>query len=883
MYTFTDTDIAISNVINVYRRKWNKITDEKFFQYTSDDKKEIIDLINENLRIITSFVGQDISINGKLWIDCFYSELITTREFILSNAHYLIASDSFKEGNNCLGIGFNGWSGWLEYKINYGIENFDTGDIAERFIIFLKKIKKNLWEGLKNKITLSKVCAKYNIGNLIQKTPLANILNLIVNDVEIESYRTIVKNNAQFIKSQFVSKKLKDEANYLLFDFYIFLTKEYYPNIVYGGNAREFKLEKSTILTDVENNNYSFKKDNITYYINGLGLNTQDLTKKDIGICFMEDSNWSGFSIFQALLKANNDNNIALDELFSIGIINLKKIKNNILKNLILEIASVYVDKGEVWKPEIKNIWWNDDCCSSGFRKKIDDSPIVDIDQNVNFDAFFAWVNADKWFSGFDMTKKQFPTLNGIDFLLSDYEINGGLEMNPLIKNKNNNPKKLPYQYVEKHIPTDKCITPINISEILGVKEDPINCTDTWGISGNTAYKYLTLGMSPLAEKKFAMLTNNEILCEIPPEVAYISASHMIHDLLLIRDKTAPIFNQAFYDTGYDYTLRIINSIPYLTIPGNGSSEHMFEGYGGLYVNINPFSAIPKWAFTSMLIREGVPGDLYRMNYQMKYANKNSFVPKFSSVAFNEGWRAFAEWLAVEFSFFGKIEAPSETRNYYIDKIPSFGCRSNNINVTKFKRKYEFANGAYWVERDHSSYKTSPGNSQKLFDAMQYFGLINQRLKRSILCILEVALHSGCYFTDIELYPEIRGVGLFKKFTGWSLSRVRKFLVDNSAVTYEEARLESIKLMCCPGQSSSFYKALIINQTFFMYIIVKYKLNFPKNNFFDEYKLWTTKRNTARIFHEILKNGPIPINVLTKFVSEFFDSWIPNNENQYGK
>lgn len=710
-------------------------------------------------------------------------------------------------------------------------------------------------------ITLPQIAVKSAIGSMLQKTRLVSLLIAMVNEFKLETYYDVQIAQALPICNFQLNQIEEERVNRTLLCFIGFLTKFYYPQIKYGGNDKAYNLFVSNSLFDVENNTFKYFSKDQMLYINGLGLNKHDLELKDIGIGFMNDPCHYGPKIYKVLFNYYTDGYISnilamYKELYGAIIM----VHNN-MKDVINFIGNIFSPKGIKWEPTLDSCsykWISEPKNEEKFyASMINDKDIIQLRK------FFKWLKTDRWYHGKDVKIYQFPTLDGASLLLSNYEMHGGLKKNPLnsleIKNK------IPYKFIEHFVSNNSRVSSIELYDILGRMCDEPNVTTIVGKAGNLAHKYLCLGISPLDLLEDTHLSyNNNLYTSIKPEVAFIGASHNIYEYLLFKSISGPHYNAVFKDTSFDYTIRLSNYSPTFYKLGRGCECYAPKDVGGLYLNVNPYTCLAKWNLTTNSTHEGVIGHIYQSNYFNEHKNTDS--PNFISVAFKEGWAWFAEWLAVQLGMYGK---PNELIdiNSNLMQLPQFGFCSKNINVTEFKDRIEFSNGSYWVDKDFSNPNAKPGNSQKLFDALQYFGFLNSYLLRILRIFIDISINAGgLKFKETGKLYDFNNSCCFLQGTGWSLGDARRFLRINSSLNYEQARDETLEVFEVPGYNISFYAGLRFMQNIYMKTLNEFKKTNPDLVFLDWNNPSNTNANTSPLFDLILQNDQVPIKVLDDIV-----------------
>ncbi len=855
--TITYSDKKVSDLVNNYHNEYDKkIGDTDFFQYTDKevpDLKELIDRYSNEAKILSY---DNLSFDGKIWLNSFLDELDTKKELLESNIHYLIVDP----WDNLAMTNYNYDGGIFDYVINTAIEANDDKTL-ERFVAFIQKVCKNLEAGLKNKITMSQMMLKHFIGTLLQQDFNKPLLNYYVEHNSWAGDMELKDNNLLLFKQKDgLSPEKVNAANKAYFEFLNYLTKDYYNGVEYGqvDGEKTYNLTKSETLTDKEDNGYLHSFENKNYYLNGLGLSDKDLDKNDIGLGFMKNKEY-GQKIYNALLKKHSNTDQTAEQIFNLGNSGVAQIKNN-MEAVAKTIAEIFVGKGNAWSP--KGEYYDEDSSANEHKSELADDKlvnIVDAQGNVNLEKFFIWMNTDRWFNGRDMTSDQFPSFDGKTPIYAGYV--GASNPNQDIWKD----KTTPYTYTKRFNAIHNDIKSLDIADIIGWvdkdgKESP---TKIDGSAGNLTYKFLVKGLSPSTVETSDDITNIQQTNSISPEAAWVGTSHAFEQYLQYKDVSAEHFNGMFKKTSIDFTLRTGTGGAAYANGGEGSWNYSEKGPGGFYLDSNPYFGLQKWSMSTLESHEAICGHVYQFNYAHDHPPQ-SYAPSFNSNAYAEGWGLFSEWLASEIGMYGKpVELKTAIDNTL--QLPQFGVDSQNVDVTQFKKQYDYANGAYWIEDDKSTPDKveEPGNSQKLFDATQYFGFLNERQLRAMRCAVDVGIHAGAATTSI---------GQFKPDSGWSLKQAREYLHSNSGLGIDDINRESKRYLEYSGQAVSYYNGLKVLENLFMTALGKYKEKNPNKVFLDYKNTFNTNANTANLFDVILRNGDVPIGVLKEAVTNYINN-----------
>lgn len=905
-------DKNVSELVNSYRNELNTYIkgDSDYYIYNDDKVPGLLKICDDNLLKANQIKNNNwnsLSIDGQIWLDSLIDEISIKKQMIESNIHYLLIDKYdnliFTNYHSTLSNQIkNAIDTFLKYKADGSFDLDATISSANDFNNFLNIVIENLTTGMEKGITLSGVIIKHAIGNLFQ-TCFVNILNYYAqNSTQEISYDTLVNNNllpfsCQLDKASGLSdaelSTLKELANNLdqnlITNFLNFICNKFYASINYGrSDIGNYQLKIMSTNPNEEDNGYIYKNNDEIKYISGLGLNNDDLNTKDIGIGFMkshEENNdvatGYGEIIYNALIRKHSNTTQTAQQIFNLGNSAVADIKEN-MKAVARKIASIYVGENTAWSAE--NVYYDPDSSNNEYgAQKITIENIVDAEGNVDLAKFFQWLNTNQWFNGRDMTDEQFPTLNGVNPIYSAYTKNDGVNPNQNIWNS----KTIPYTYESTFIADHKNITNVEIGNVIGNWQDFVNNnivnsnsqnqpTIVDGDAGNLAYKYLVEGLSPATIQSSNNITDATQNNSISPEAAYIGASKAIEQYLKYKDASVDNFNAMFKNTSVDYTLRTgIGGAAYANA-GDGSWEYSDKGYGGFFLDTNPYFGLQKWSMTTLATHEGVCGHVFQFNYAHDHPAVD-YAPEFSSTAYAEGWGLFSEWLAVQLGMYGEPTIITNENSNQL-ALPNFGVNSQNINVEQYTEKYEFANGVYWVDKDNPNTTTveSGYNSQALFDATQYFGFLNERQLRTMRCAVDVGIHAGGgNINEDGTISNLNNAGQFIEGTGWSLQESRKYLSTNSGLGIDDINRETKRYLEYTGQAVSYYNGTVAIQNLYVDAVSKYYSNF-NSNFMDYLKPESTNDNTSGLFDIILRNGDIPLEVLTNAVDQF----INNNYNK---
>lgn len=162
--------------------------------------------------------------------------------------------------------------------------------------------------------------------------------------------------------------------------------------------------------------------------------------------------------------------------------------------------------------------------------------------------------------------------------------------------------------------------------------------------------------------------------------------------------------------------------------------------------------------------------------------------------------------------------------------------QQENEEIPRFRRhNWYSAYGEGWA-----LYTESLGKQLGLYtDPYQYFGNLSDEIHRAIRLVVDVGIHTK----------------------GWSREKAIEYMLDNEAISERDAIAEIERYMAIPGQALS-YKIGQLK-------IIELRKEAEK-------KLGDAFQ--PGLFHdEILKNGPVPLNILEDQITEWIDGQLTTN------
>lgn len=857
---------------------------QMYYQLTKENQPKVVNLINKYLDTVNKAISateNTFNLDESIWLRSFQYELQTKKKLVESNIRYIIVNSSDQMNMTNYSKSFqrqmiSAASSWGNVNVNTKINQLNGVNT------YINDVYNNLNEGLQNGTTWSAVLAKHTIGSMLQmlySTELNSIASTN-NGTGIDDLKTGKLEGSLFTddsgfkqwkqNSSGVDASQKQQVEDLvetvqqsLDKLMNFLITTYFPGIKYGNEissgtssdtSKTVQLDFSIVTQNPNEEDNGFVSTGSKKYIKGLGLSADDLTVKDIGIGF---SGATGQAIYKALLQKHS-NVIDADpaKQYEFG----DQQTGDILDAMI-EVAHQIGDlKTGNTKKEWKETYMYDQD-SSGNKyasQKMENVVIRQSDGSLNMDNFFQWLNSDQFFNGRDMTSEQFPTIDGKTDLSSS-------------NSQASNSGKKPYQYKGYFTNTDL------VANIIGYEGDTDpNKTVTWGDAGNLYVKYIKQKLSPATVQYSDEITNSIMAMSISPEAAYIGSSRAVYQYLTYKASVNSHISAPFKYTPHDWTLRTGTGGAAYASSGEGASDWVNEGWGGFYLDVNPYFGLQKWSMSTLANHEAVSGHVFQFAYAEAHPSDSDAV-SFRSTAYAEGWGLFSEWFATQLGIYGEptlatgqYKAGTDGSITFEQKdvltLPKFGTKSKTTDITKLDADY--ANGAYAITAVQNS-ATSPRNTQtttttyvnnqSYYDALQYFGFLNERQLRAMRIAVDVGIHAG-------------DGGTFAAGTGMSLSEARKYLSSNSGLGIDDINRETKRYLEYTGQATSYYNGLVDMQSYFLKAKTLFEQKNPGQTFLNWEDPAKTRKNTQDLFDLILRNGSVPMPVLSWAVDKYLTS-----------
>ena len=875
-----DKSIA-KQLYNAYNSEYSAaMGDQMYYQLTAENQPKVTTITQNYLSKVNSVinaVGETFGLDEQIWLRSFKFYLQTKLKLLQSNIRYVIVDSSDM-------LSMTNYATTFQSQISKAASNYysSSGDALSYDTVtanlngvnqYINEILANLKEGLADGTTWSGVMAKHTIGSILQQLYAADLGTWAAKDESTRGDLKSVLTGTLFTSNETKDKWLKtlsdttqqSKINTLLTTVQTsldtltkYLMNDYFSGIKYGNEYKtdndastngtmslEYSVSTSKKPSE-EDNGFSYTSGSTTYYISGLGLSANDLTVKDIGIGF---SSTNGQAIYKALLqKHSNVEDADPAEQYKFGNGQVESILTA-MKSVASTIANIQAGTSGEWKPEY---YYDKDSSGDEYGSTlVNDSTIRNSSGTIDMTAFFQWLNGDQWFNGRDMTKEQFPSLDGTSELEATGETNVGTT------------NKTAYTYTPYW--TNKDL----VASVIGYKGDTdADTTTTWGDAGNLYVKYITKGLSAATIQSSSTITAASMTNDINAAAAYIGSSHAVAQYLTYKNDVTPHITGAFKTTPIYWTLRSgVGGAAYAS-SGEGQSNWVDEGYGGFYLDSNPYFGLQKWSMSTLTNHEAVSGHVLQFAYAAAHPADSDAI-SLESTAYAEGWGLFSEWFATQVGIYGEPTQASVTLDSSnnitatnnVLTLPKFGTNSQTTNVTLLSSDY--ANGAYYIaDKSTSSSNATKANSQKYYDALQYFGFLNERQLRAMRVAVDVGLHAGIN-------------GDFAAGTGYSLSEARAYLRSNSGLGIDDVNRETKRYLEYIGQATSYYNGLDKMQSYFLKAKALYEKANPKSTYMNWEDTASTQANTQDLFDLILRNNDVQLPALTWAVDKYLSEKYP--------
>lgn len=884
-----------------------------YYQLTKDNQPKVVSVINKYLDQVNNIIAEtenSFKLDESIWLRGFQYELQTKKKLVESNIRYIIVNSYDQMIMTNYSKSFqktiaNAADQWMNGK--NPVSANDRINQLTAIDTYITDVHNNLQEGLEVGTTWSGVLAKHTIGSMLQMlygaeldqiaasssgaASISDLNNatlkgtLFTNNESYKTWKANSKDDANAKKSvdELVTKTQNDLDSLMNF-----LLGDYFKGIKYGrptsiSEGKSINFDVVDTSPNEEDNGFSFKSRGTTKYIKGLGLDKTDLETKDIGIGF---SGPTGQAIYKALLQKHS-NVIDADpsEQYKFGSDQVSGILNAMTQvaNKIADLRKSDANS-KVWK---ETYMYDQD--SSGNAHKSEEQKNVEIRNasgQVSMPKFFEWLNSDQFFNGRDMTSTQFPTIDGKNSLIPSEQKPKPLTGNDGTGSANgaggtdgSSKPTTPYKYKSYYVGNEDLV-----ASVIGyVGDKDANVTKTNGEAGNLYVKYITNKLSPATIQTSDTITNETMTNSISPQAAYIGSSRAVYQYLVYKANVSDHIASAFKVTPHNWTLRSGEGGAAYANEGLGAAEWVNKGWGGFYLDVNPYFGLQKWSMSTLTNHEAVSGHVFQFDYASANPADADAV-SFSSTAYAEGWGLFSEWFATQLGVYGE---PTQASGLFtkdsngietftqkdVLTLPKFGTNSKTTDITQLSSDY--ANGVYGLPVKQNKVGEAPTepekkNNQTYYDALQYFGFLNERQLRAMRIPVDVGLHAG---TD----------GTFKADTGYSLSEARNYLTSNSGLGVDDIKRETKRYLEYTAQATSYYNGLNEMQSYFLKAKTLFEKNNPEVTFMDWNEPVNTKNNTQDLFDLILRNGSVPMPVLSWAVDKYLNQKYPNKSDLNNK
>ncbi len=890
-----------------------------YYQLTKDNQPKVVSVINKYLDQVNNIIAEtenSFKLDESIWLRGFQYELQTKKKLVESNIRYIIVNSYDQMIMTNYSKSFqktiaNAADQWMNGK--NPVSANDRINQLTAIDTYITDIHNNLQEGLKVGTTWSGVLAKHTIGSMLQmlydaelqqiaapstssadgSMKLANLNNatlkgsLFTKNANYDTWKTKSQEDANTKKSvDDLVNKTQDDLDKLM----NFLLGDYFKGIKYGrptniSEGKSINFEVATTSPNEEDNGFSIKSGNTTKYIKGLGLDETDLNTKDIGIGF---SGPTGQAIYKALLQKHS-NVIDADPSaqYKFGANQVSDILNAMMQ-VANKIADLKVGASKEWKETY--MYDQDSSGNAHGSEKKENIVIRPASGSVDKSKFFEWLNSDQFFNGRDMTSTQFPTIDGKTDLIPPKQEQakplgengaGGASANGTggAGGGDSAPTKTPYKYKSYYVGNEDLV-----ANVIGyVGDTNADVTKTNGEAGNLYVKYITEKLSPATIQTSNTITNEIMTNSISPQAAYIGSSRAVYQYLVYKANVSDHIASAFKPTPHNWTLRSGEGGAAYASSGLGAAEWANKGWGGFYLDVNPYFGLQKWSMSTLTNHEAVSGHVFQFDYASANPADADAV-SFSSTAYAEGWGLFSEWFATQLGVYGQptqasgsFTKDSNGVETFTQKdvltLPKFGTNSKTVDVSQLSSDY--ANGVYGLpvkttnpagQADPKPAEPEKKNNQTYYDALQYFGFLNERQLRAMRIPVDVGLHAG-------------ENGSFKAGTGYSLSEARTYLTSNSGLGVDDIKRETKRYLEYTAQATSYYNGLNDMQSYFLKAKTLFEKNNPGATFMDWNEPVNTKNNTQDLFDLILRNGSVPMPVLSWAVDKYLNQKYPNKSD----
>lgn len=580
-------------------------------------------------------------------------------------------------------------------------------------------------------------------------------------EVVIDTIDYLSKEQRNEIKNNL--KQLKNSLD----DFVVWYAQDYYVDINSFGPTNTsvpIKLSKtngSSNDAEIEKTLVAGTNDTPLY---GVGLTTNNLNEKNIGIGFMKlkDGANNPFSssndVYQQMLNNNNSINTPANEIYNMGI--------KLTKDALNKMTSIAKQANEIISGGINDnttIMYDDDGIGTNNPSSVtlgninNTSSIHNADEKL-FKQFNVWLNQEDFFWGREYLQDQ----NLVNFIDKYWT-------NPTTPELKKYKQIIINQGYEKH----------------WFDQKTINSQATGTVTGNQALAGAVLSLK---------------------------------DYIDFKNSTDSTFNPNFNPikdyviSPYNYDIRVDIGVG-MEGP-RGSCQFQY--------NCDPYYSLPKWSVSSLTTHEGKMGHHTQQEYWTEYLQggngQNGQGPGYTFIndAFHEGWAVFAEWFANELGIYGS-ELDLETRmptNWLVANglVPNYDA--NNLSILTNKMKELHAGVYYDKAKGDDGTNEKLQNAIKLANMLQYYGFLNEAQLRNMRLCLDTAYHHKPEGDEATSNDSTLPYGA-------SIKQVRDFMTTNSALSIGDINSESIRYLVMPSQATGYMLGKIIFEDLYQQVAIK--------------------------------------------------------------
>lgn len=855
----------------------------------------------------------DLNINQTVWLDSILFDLNQELKNYQLNIDWLgsIPTDNAKvypcdAFNNYV---VNNANDALDLDTKIDTNNVSNGiKKLNDYVNFLKQLQTNFTNGMNNQVAQSIIVQRLFIANLLtnlyaneleywaqpNNNPSDNSQYKAISIDEIINGPKTTKNNyiktnylmknVQSVESSSVSNTLKEEyknaataAQNQLNSFMEFFVNDYFNKAIasdstfgFGGTTRPFlyKTEPTTTSNNDKEVERTYADKSGKNKLYGMGLTTQDLTTKNVGLGFMKNSK-VGSEIYQHLLDISTTTGISAQDIYTKGLANTEAGVSNMkaLANAVIGLQTNNYPKQENTESNPKIVAsnnWNPviayDSDGNGPQQPqvmqlsftyLNDPTTNDTEYTKNWENFNKWLNNEDFFWG---RERQESKLN--NSATTPKPSNTGLAESA--DNSQQPPAAQPNGSLGNLMFTDKdykVLLSDNIPSAEQLKAYDLTFEE-W-----STYKQLLIETGYWDQWN----QNGKQLGNIPTQTALCGAITELRDYYKFANEYASYVNGTYTEKVAPFKIRPYN---YTDKDVAGVGEEGDSTKEWIYINVDPYLDLQKWSETSFTAHETFLGHRTQMEYALEHpATVNGKKgPQFSLTAFHEGWAVFVEWFNVQIFNYGVADPNGgiptdfgpQNATGFIPGDKHGGPLSGIVN---------FQNGIYWNSLVKQASTTNNVNDQNnetdwtrasmLGNMLQYYGYLNESQLRNMRQAVDTALHANVSTTKAN--GGLSG--------GDSIQDVRDYLHNNSALGFGDISSESLRYLANPAQATSYMTGKDVMQEIYEAVDAKY----AKDNNLPLHSMWKDDKYIRGLFDVYLRNGEIPLATLKNEVYSVYN------------